>query len=306
VRWRNRLAVVARKPHGILAAAYVTAKGAPPAGKLPVSWRELSGTASSAGVGFTVPLLIASRALDGAPLEEAKLGILATALLSPLVAGASFWPLHRARDEDGRVDAAPLAVPDLAADVDPARDHIRGPVDAPVTLVAYASFGCRYSSAAASVIGELLDRLEGQARYVYRHLPLTDIEPDAQLAAEAVEAAGEQGAFWEMHDQLSSQPEQVSLDAIYRAARALDLDLDRFFADLGRHAHAGQIARDVRSADRSNVAGTPAFFINGRRYAGAFDLAPLTAALRAAASTPTTIRSERAHGTLLAAGTVGA
>jgi len=132
------------------------------------------------------------------------------------------------------------------------------------------------------VIPDLLDRFAGQVRYVYRHLPLTDVEPNAQLAAEAVEAAGEQGASWAMHDRLSSRPEQITLDAIYRAALALGLNLDRFFTDLGQHAHAERIARDVRSADASNVSGTPAFFINGRRYSGAFDLDSLTAELAAA------------------------
>ncbi len=170
-----------------------------------MSWRELIGTASSAGIGFTVSLLIASRAFDGALLDQAKVGVLATAVVSPLLSAISFRPLHRARDEAAeRWTAGSLAVPDLAVEVDPARDHIRGRADAPVTLLAYGSFGCWCSSAAASVIPDLLDGFAGQVRYVYRHLPLTDVEPNAQLAAEAVEAAGEQGAFWAMHDRLSS------------------------------------------------------------------------------------------------------
>jgi Na+/H+ antiporter NhaA len=297
VSWGIVLAFVAGKPLGILATAWITAKGTPRAGKLPVSWRELVGTASSAGVGFTVSLLVASRAFDGALLDQAKVGVLATALVSPLLSTVSFWPLHRTHDEAAErwTEGSP-AFPDLALDVDPAVDHIRGDTEAPVTLLAYGSFGCRYSSAAAAVVSDVLERFAGRVRYVYRHLPLTDVDPSAQLAAEAVEAAGEQDAFWAMHDRLSSRPEEITLDAVYRAGRSLRLDLDRFFADLGRHAHADRIARDVRSADASNVAGTPTFFIDGRRYDGAFDLDSLTAGLAAALRSSPPVLARRAIG----------
>lgn len=90
VTWGIVVAFVVGKPLGILAAAWITAKGAPRAGKLPVSWRELTGTAASAGIGFTVSLLIASRAFDGAALDQAKVGVLVTALISPLLAAISF------------------------------------------------------------------------------------------------------------------------------------------------------------------------------------------------------------------------
>jgi Na+/H+ antiporter NhaA/protein-disulfide isomerase len=277
VTWGVVLGFVVGKPIGILAAAWLTARGAPRAGKLPVSWRELCGTAGSAGVAFTASLLIASRAFDGALLDQAKVGVLATALISPLLAAASFWPLHAGRTPATARER--LAVPDLALDVDPARDHIRGPVDAPVTLLAYISLGCRHCAAAAPLVTELLDRFPGRLRYVMRHLPLTDIDANAQLAAEALEAAGGQDAFWTVHDTLTQTAEPVGLGAIYRAAHGLGLDLDRLFADLDSHAYAPHIAADVRSADASGVAGTPAFFIDGRRWSGPADRQALGAAI---------------------------
>jgi Na+/H+ antiporter NhaA len=144
VTWGIILAFVAGKPIGILATAWITAKGAPRAGKLPVSWRELTGTASSAGIGFTVSLLIASRAFDGAILDQAKVGVLATAVVSPLLSAISFRPLHRARDEAAeRWTAGSLAVPDLAVEVDPARD----------TSAAAPTLPSRSSRTEASAVG---------------------------------------------------------------------------------------------------------------------------------------------------------
>jgi protein-disulfide isomerase len=111
---------------------------------------------------------------------------------------------------------------------------------------------------------------------VYRHLPLDDVIPGAQLAAEAAEAAGAQGAFWPMQDRLAREEGPVTLSTIYRAARGTHLDLDRFFADLSAHKHDARVARDVVSADESGVTGTPAFFINGERYTGPYDPNSLT------------------------------
>ncbi len=91
---------------------------------------------------------------------------------------------------------------DLATDVDPERDHTRGPDDAPVTIVEYGDFECSYCGQAESVIRELLSAGGADVRYVWRHLPLNDVHPNAQLAAEASEAAAAQGHFWEMYDVL--------------------------------------------------------------------------------------------------------
>ena len=170
---------------------------------------------------------------------------------------------------------------DLAAPVDPDRDHIRGPREAPVTLVEYGDFECPYCGQAEPVIRELLAG-HGELRYVWRHLPLNDVHPRAQLAAEAVEAAAEQDAFWEMHDVLLRPQAALTTATSSRYAAELGLDLERFDDDLRTHAGAARIAEDVDGADLSGVSGTPTFFINGRRHQGAYDIDSLTRAVKAA------------------------
>jgi Na+/H+ antiporter NhaA len=276
ITWGIVVAFTLGKPLGILSAAWITAKGAPRRGKLPVGWRELLGTANSAGVAFTVSLLIASRAFHGASLADAKLGVLMTVALAPLLAAVAFHPLNKRTGQDA-LDASDLGVPDLVGDVDIQSDHVLGDVTAPVTLTVYGSFGCHGSAAASDAARRLLQRFPGDLRYVYRHLPLEDVLPGAAVAAEATEAAGAQGGFWDMHDALADEPEDIGLGRIYQAARDRGLDLDRFFTELGRHVYAERVARDMRTADASGVTGTPALFINGYRYGGALDLNCLAA-----------------------------
>jgi protein-disulfide isomerase len=170
---------------------------------------------------------------------------------------------------------------DLADPVDPERDHIRGPNDAPVTLVEYGDFECPYCGLAESVIRELLSE-RGDVRYVWRHLPLNDVHPNAQRAAEASEAAAKQDAFWDMHDRLLDHQDALTYSDLLGYARDLGLDVERFVKDLREHAGAGQIGADVDSADLSGVSGTPTFFINGRRHYGAYDIETLTRAAKAA------------------------
>ena len=122
----------------------------------------------------------------------------------------------------------------------------------------------------------------GDIRYVWRHLPLNDVHPRAQLAAEASEAAGEQDAFWEMHDLLLDHQNALEPEDLMGYAEQLDLDLERFSEDMRERLGAARVADDVDSADLSGVSGTPTFFINGRRHYGAYDIATLSAAVRAA------------------------
>jgi protein-disulfide isomerase len=171
---------------------------------------------------------------------------------------------------------------DLADDVDPERDHIRGPDDAPVTLVEYGDFQCPYCGQAESVVRELLASSDDDVRYVWRHLPLNDVHGSAQLAAEAVEAANAQGAFWGMYDAFLAHQDALTPQDISRIAHELGLDVDRFWSDVRRHEYAPRVAEDVASADAGGVSGTPTFFINGRRHQGAYDIDTLTAAVRAA------------------------
>jgi protein-disulfide isomerase len=128
---------------------------------------------------------------------------------------------------------------------------------------------------------ELLSEF-GDVRYVWRHLPLTDVHPRAQAAAEAAEAAAAQGKFWEMHDLLLDHQKALRVSDLLGYAQDLDLDRERFEEDLRRRSGAGRIEEDVDSADLSGVSGTPTFFINGRRHYGAYDIDTLSAEVRAA------------------------
>jgi protein-disulfide isomerase len=171
---------------------------------------------------------------------------------------------------------------DLATDIDDDEDHIRGPADAHVTLVEYGDFECPYCGRAEPTVRELLADVGADVRYVFRHVPLTDVHPHAQLAAEATEAASVQGKFWEMHDLLFDHQDALTGRDLMRYAEELELDTDRFHADLKRHEHAARVARDVESAELSGVSGTPTFFINGQRHHGAYDIDTLKKAVRAA------------------------
>jgi protein-disulfide isomerase len=171
---------------------------------------------------------------------------------------------------------------DLAEDVDPERDHVRGGEDAPVTLVEYGDYECPYCGQAEIAIRELLSDFGDDLRYVWRHLPLNDVHPNAQTAAEAAEAAAAQGAFWPMHDLLLTHQDALQPPDLHRYALQLGLDPDRFWDDIRHHEHLGRIDEDVGSADAGGVAGTPSFFINGRRHEGAYDVATLSAAVRGA------------------------
>jgi protein-disulfide isomerase len=230
-----------------------------------------------------VALLVATLAFDGSRLEEAKVGILGAALGATLLTWLLFRSTallprrFRARALHGSAEP-PV---DLYVDVDPERDHIRGPRHAPVTVLEYGDFECPYCGQAEPVLRELL-RDFGDVRYVWRHLPLNDVHPNTQLAAEAAEAAADQGAFWEMHDLLLAHQDALRPVDLMGYAEQLGLDVDRFTDALREHSGAARVAEDVDSADVSGVSGTPTFFINGRRHYGAYDVATLSAAVRAA------------------------
>jgi protein-disulfide isomerase len=170
---------------------------------------------------------------------------------------------------------------DLADPVDLDRDHIRGPHDAPVTVVEYGDFECPYCGQAEPTVRSLLADV-GDLRYVWRHLPLTDVHPRALMAARAAEAAAAQNAFWEMHDLLLQHQTELGPKDLVRYADELGLDVPRFTADLRAHTGADKIAADVDGADASGVAGTPTFFVNGHRHVGAYDIASLKRAVDAA------------------------
>ncbi len=274
---------VVGKPVGILGASWLLTRVTRGRLRPPVGWAAVAGGGTIAGIGFTVSLLVATLAFDGVELEEAKLGILSAALCASIVT----WLLFRAtallprrlRVRALLGTAEPLV--DLYTEVDAERDHIRGPLDAPVTIVEYGDYECPYCGQAEPVVRELL-REHGDVRYVWRHLPLNDVHPRAHLAARAAEAAADEGAFWQMHDLLLDHQDALRQSDLIGYAEHLGLDVERFGDALLSHTSLARVAEDVDSADLSGVSGTPTFFINGRRHYGAYDIATLSAATRAA------------------------
>jgi len=275
------------KPVGILGTSWLVTRLSRGRLRPPVGWAAVAGGGTIAGIGFTVSLLIAVLAFGGsdktADLDRAKLGILTAAAL----ASALTWLIFRATDRlPPRLRVRALlgtaeTIVDLAVAVDEERDHIRGPERAPVTLVEYADFECPYCGQAEPVVRELLSDF-GDLRYVWRHLPLRDVHPHAQLAAEGSEAAAQQGAFWPMHDLLLEHQGALTARDLVGYAVDLGLDRDRFLDALKSHAGAPRVAEDVDGADLSGVAGTPTFFVNGRRHHGAYDVTGLSQAVKLA------------------------
>jgi Na+/H+ antiporter NhaA len=276
-------AYVLGKPVGVTGTSWLLTRLSGGRLRPPVGWVATAGGGAIAGIGFTVSLLIAALAFHGVELREAKLGVLSAALC----ASALTWLVFRATDRLPRrmriraLLGGSETLVDLALPVDPERDHVRGPAEAPVTVVEYGDFECPYCGKAEPVMRELLIDF-GDVRYVWRHLPLSDVHPRAELAAEAAEAAAAQGAFWEMHDLLLDHQGDLGPRALQGYAEQLGLDLDRYRDDLRHHAHAPRVEGDVDSADASGVTGTPTFFVNERRHDGAYDIETLSAAVRAA------------------------
>ncbi len=274
---------VVGKPAGILGGSWVVTKISRGRLRPPIGWASLGGGGAIAGIGFTVSLLIATLAFHGQHLAEAKVGVLSAALCASVATWLVFRVTallpRRLRLRALIGTGEPLI--DLAVPVDPKRDHFRGPVDAPVTLLEYGDFECPYCGQAESVIRELL-RDFGDVRYVWRHLPLNDVHANAQVAAEAAEAAAEQGAFWEMYELLLTHQDALAPADLMGYAEQIGLDGERFGHDLEDHVGAARIAEDVDGADLSSVSGTPTFFVNGRRHYGAYDIETLKQVVRGA------------------------
>ncbi|MEX2195416.1 MAG: Na+/H+ antiporter NhaA [Thermoleophilaceae bacterium] len=235
---------------------------------------QLAGAGAISGIGFTVSLFIVDLAFSDSPelREEAKIGVLAAAVVSVALAFALF----RLARVMGHGQAGLPRVLDRA--VDPERDHIQGPPGAPLTLVEYGDFECPYCGQATGVVAELRERFGDELRYVFRHLPLTDVHPHAEMAAEAAEAAAAQGRFWDMHDRLFSQ-DALEADDIVGYAAELGLDLDSFAEDVRGGVHRERVREDAASAEASGATGTPTFFVGDRRVIGPWDAATLAAAL---------------------------
>jgi NhaA family Na+:H+ antiporter len=157
------------------------------------------------------------------------------------------------------------------------RDHIEGTVDAQVTLVEYGDYECPHCRQVAPIVEQLQERFGDRLRYVFRHFPITTAHPNAQLAAEAAEAAAAQGKFWEMHDRIFLHTGPLYKEKLVQFAQELDLNVERFERELDEQVHAERVREDFLSGVRSGANGTPAFFLNGVRYDGPWDLDSLIA-----------------------------
>ena len=166
-------------------------------------------------------------------------------------------------------------------EVDPRRDHIQGPANAPVTLMEYGDYQCPFCGAAYPIVKQIQQRFGENLRFVFRNFPLAQIHAYAEVAAEAAEAAGAQNKFWEMHDYLYEHQAQLAPPQLIAAAERLGLDVERFTDDLSQHAYAERVREDFLSGVRAGVNGTPTFFINGVRHDGAWDFDSLSEAINA-------------------------
>ena len=164
------------------------------------------------------------------------------------------------------------------------RDHVQGSGGAPLTLVEYGDFECPYCGAAYPIVKEIQRTMGERLRFVFRHFPITTSHPHAEAAAEAAEAAGHQGAFWEMHDHLFENQKRLRDEDLRSYADELGLDVERFGKELTEQVDADRVHEDFMSGVRSGVNGTPTFFINGSRHDDSFDLDTLQNALEAAAA----------------------
>jgi protein-disulfide isomerase len=158
-------------------------------------------------------------------------------------------------------------------------DHTLGPEDAPVTLVEYGDYQCPYCADMHPMLKAIAKAMGAQLRFVFRHMPLLEMHPYAQHAAEAAEAAAAQGKFWEMHDAIYQQQSELGSDLLHQLAVKLKLNLAQFDAELEARRYRPRVKRDFMGGMRSGVASTPAFFINGKRYEGPLEQAALLSAV---------------------------
>jgi protein-disulfide isomerase len=145
------------------------------------------------------------------------------------------------------------------------QDHIQGPSSAPVTLVEYGDYQCPFCGNVQPVIKKLQKHYGDQLRFVFRNFPQVRVHAYAQRAAEAAEAAGGQGKFWEMHDYLYDHQEALDVENLARAAAVLGLDKVKFDREIAERVYANRVQRDTESGNASGVGGTPTIFINGVR-----------------------------------------
>jgi protein-disulfide isomerase len=162
-------------------------------------------------------------------------------------------------------------------------DHAQGPGSARVTLVEYGDYQCPHCLRAYPIVKKIQKVMGKNLRFVFRNFPITSSHPDAELAAEAAEAAADQGKFWEMHDAIYENQMRLGGELVLELAETLDLDVERFAKALEAGTFRRRVKDDFMGGVKSGVNGTPGFFINGNRYDESWDFESLHAALAAEA-----------------------
>ncbi len=148
------------------------------------------------------------------------------------------------------------------------KDHVQGKKAAPLELVEYGDYQCPHCGHAYPIIKNLQQSLGADLKFVFRNFPLSEIHPDAFNAAVAAEAGGLQQKFWDMHDIIFENQQELDLESLFLYAKTIGLDAERFKNDMQKNALTIKVEQDFESGVRSGVNGTPSFFINGKKYNG--------------------------------------
>jgi Na+/H+ antiporter NhaA len=277
--WGVVLGLVVGKFVGISGATALMARLRPGSIAPGLTATQVGGGAALSGIGFTISLFIVDLALtDPLLADEARVGVLAASVIALGLGALVFRVGARLRPEPFDVSSV------LLRPVDPGRDHVRGPVDAPLTIVEYGDFECPFCSKATGSTREVRAYFGNDVRYVFRHFPLEDVHPNARIAAEVSEAAAEQGRFWDAHDTFFAHSEALDRESLLGYCADLGLDIDRLEEDLRDGDVTRRVSDDQIDARGSELPGTPTFFLGirgsrPRRHLGPYDAKTLIAAL---------------------------
>jgi protein-disulfide isomerase len=153
-------------------------------------------------------------------------------------------------------------------------DHSSGPLDAKLTVVEYGDYQCPYCGQAYPIVERLRVDFADSMRFIFRNLPLAEVHPNAEAAAETAEAVALQGKFWEIHDTLFENQRNLSASALLRYVAEVGADAEETTRVIAGGAPRERVAADFESAIRSGANGTPTFFVNGMRYDGSWAYEP--------------------------------
>lgn len=238
-----------------------------------LTMHRVAGGAALSGIGFTISLFLVPIAIDDPERQDiARVAVLAASV----VAFAVGWALLAVGDRISPPTAVGLK---LARAVDPERDHVKGSMDAPYEIVEYGDYECPFCSRATGSVDAVRERFGDRIRWVWRHFPLDAVHPHAQEAAQAAEAAGRQGRYFEMAATLFAHQDRLERDDLFGYAERLGLDPDRFAEDFSSAKVARHIQDDRLDAEVMDLNTTPTFFVNGVRHRGPYDSASLIRAI---------------------------